>query len=347
MEHRNQYPILTMVVPCYNEEEVIHETTSRLSSVIHNLIEDKQISPLSTILYVDDGSKDRTWENILELNLTNPFVSGLKLARNVGHQNALLAGLMHAKAKSDCVISMDADLQDDVNVIPEFIDKYKEGYDIVYGVRKDRSSDTYFKRNSAMMFYRFLRRMGVNIVTNHADYRLMSKRALEGLEQFKEVNLFLRGVIPLIGYKSTEVYYERHPRFAGESKYPLKRMLSFALDGIVSFSISPIRAVSLIGVIFSLLSIILAIYVFVSKLYGNAVSGWASLMISIWFIGGVQLISLGLIGEYIGRIYKEVKNRPKYIAEVKLEAQVVQDVQDVFQDQRYGLQPTQVLIHGG
>lgn len=323
MEHSNNCPILTVVVPCYNEEEVLQETTIRLSTMVRGMVTNKEISPLSSVLYVDDGSKDRTWEFIAELNSKYPEISGLKLARNVGHQNALLAGLMQAKETSDCVISIDSDLQDDVGVIPEFIRKYKEGNDIVYGVRSDRSSDTFFKRKSATTFYKVLSILGVNLVFNHADYRLMSKRALDGLERYKEANLFLRGIVPLIGYTSTEVYYERNKRFAGESKYPLKKMISFALDGVTSFSVSPIRFITMFGILFFLLSIITGIYVLVSKFRGNAVTGWASLMISIWFIGGIQLIGLGLIGEYIGKIYKEVKNRPKYIEELKLNPMVI------------------------
>ncbi|OAB43364.1 glycosyltransferase family 2 protein [Paenibacillus glacialis] len=323
MAHSNGCPILTVVVPCYNEEEVLVETTLRLSTMLRGLVANKQISSLSTVLYVDDGSNDRTWEYISEFNLKYPEISGLKLARNVGHQNALLAGLLHAKETADCVISIDSDLQDDVEVIPEFISKFKEGNDIVYGVRSDRSTDTLFKRKSAIAFYKVLSWFGVNLVFNHADYRLMSKRALNGLERYREVNLFLRGIVPLIGYKSTEVYYERNKRFAGESKYPLKKMISFALDGVTSFSISPIRFITMIGISFFLLSLITAVYVLVSKFNGNAVSGWPSLMISIWFIGGVQLISLGLIGEYIGKIYKEVKGRPKYTEEIKLDALVL------------------------
>ncbi|MGF7048874.1 glycosyltransferase involved in cell wall biosynthesis [Paenibacillus sp. DS2015] len=323
MVHSNDSPILTIVVPCYNEEEVLLETTIRLSRILRGLVANKQISSLSSVLYVDDGSKDRTWESISEFNLTYPEISGLKLARNVGHQNALLAGLLHAKETSDCVISIDADLQDDVDVIPEFISKYKEGNDIVYGVRSDRSTDTFFKRKSANIFYKGLRLLGVNLVFNHADYRLMSRRALNGLERYREVNLFLRGIVPLIGYKSTKVYYERNKRFAGESKYPLRKMISFALDGVTSFSVSPIRFITMMGMLFFLLSIITAVYVLASKFNGNAVSGWSSLMISIWFIGGVQLVSMGMIGEYIGKIYKEVKDRPKYTEEIKLDALVI------------------------
>lgn len=308
-------PILFIVIPCYNEEEVIMETINQITSIMDELINSKIISENSKILFVDDGSKDETWNIIESNNKTNNYIQGLKLSKNVGHQNALLAGLNFAKEFSECVISIDADLQDDINVIREFIDKYKKGYDVVYGVRKSRATDTFFKRSTAQGFYRLMSSMGVNIVYNHADYRLMSKRVLEHLATYREVNLFLRGLIPLIGFKSTEVYYNRNERFAGESKYPLKKMLAFALDGITSFSITPIRLITGIGSLMFLFSIIIAIYIFVNKFLGNTTSGWSSLMISIWFIGGIQLVALGLIGEYIGKIYKEVKDRPKYIIE--------------------------------
>lgn len=308
-------PILFIVIPCYNEEEVLPETITQITDVLDELLHKKMISQYSKILFVDDGSKDETWSIIESNNKVNGFIQGLKLSKNVGHQNALLAGLNFAKDFSDCVISIDADLQDDLNVIPEFIDKYKEGHDIVYGVRKSRITDTVFKRSTAQGFYRLMSSMGVNIVYNHADYRLMSKRVLEHLATYREVNLFLRGLIPLIGFKSTNVYYNRNERFAGESKYPLKKMLAFALDGITSFSITPIRLITGIGTLMFLFSIIIAIYIFVNKFLGNTTSGWSSLMISIWFIGGTQLVALGLIGEYIGKIYKEVKDRPKYIFE--------------------------------
>lgn len=313
-------PNLTIVVPCYNEEEVLPETIGRLSEVLNNLIAQGLISNESNILFVDDGSKDKTWMLIESYNDINKFVQGLKLSKNAGHQNALLAGLMHAKEKSDCVISIDADLQDDLGVIEEFIVKYKDGNDIVYGVRKGRTTDTFFKRFTAQGFYKLMNLMGVNVVYNHADYRLMSKRVLENLADFKEVNLFLRGLVPLIGFKSTEIYYDRNKRYAGESKYPLKKMLAFAFDGITSFSITPIRLITLLGVLMFSGSLVIGIYVLINKFIGHTVSGWPSLMISIWFIGGVQLVALGLIGEYIGKIYKEVKGRPKYIIETELDA---------------------------
>jgi glycosyltransferase involved in cell wall biosynthesis len=311
-------PVLTIVVPCYNEEEVLPETIQQLGAVIHGLIEDKLVSQSSTILFVDDGSKDQTWRLIEQFHLSHPFVTGLKLARNAGHQSALLAGLLKAKAYSDCVVSIDADLQDDVLAIREFIIKYNEGYEIVYGVRQNRDSDTFFKRASAQGFYKLMTNMGVRIHYNHADFRLMSKRTLNELERFQEVNLFLRGIVPLIGFRSTQVFYDRKERFAGESKYPLKKMLAFALDGITSFSVTPIRFVTMMGFILFALSIVAAIYAIIGKLVGANVSGWTSLILSVWFIGGVQLLALGLIGEYIGKIYKEVKHRPLYVIEKEI-----------------------------
>jgi polyisoprenyl-phosphate glycosyltransferase len=308
-------PIMTIVVPCYNEEEVLPETVKRLEHVLQRLMMDKLVSNTSTVLFVDDGSRDRTWELIETYHRTHPFVTGLKLSRNSGHQSALLSGLMTAKQYSDCVISIDADLQDDVDAIREFILKFHEGYDIVYGIRRTRTTDTMFKRTTAQGFYKIMTKLGVQIQYNHADYRLMSKRTLDHLAQFNEVNLFLRGIVPLIGFRSTEVYYDRHERFAGESKYPLKKMLSFALDGITSFSIKPIRMVTTLGFLVSAVSIIALIYGLVSKFTGNTVTGWTSLITSVWFIGGVQLLAIGLIGEYIGKIYREVKHRPLYIIE--------------------------------
>lgn len=313
-------PIITIVVPCYNEEEVLPETVKRLESMLHGLIQDKLIADTSTVLFVDDGSRDRTWELIEALHRTHPFVTGLKLARNSGHQSALLSGLMQAKEYSDCVISIDADLQDDVEAIRKFIMKYHQGYEIVYGIRRNRTTDTKFKRATAQSFYKLMTGLGVQIHYNHADYRLMSKRTLEHLEEFREVNLFLRGIVPLIGFRSTEVYYDRSERFAGESKYPLKKMISFALDGITSFSIKPIRLVSLIGILLFVMSVIATIYALISKFMGSTVSGWTSIMISVWFIGGIQLLGIGLIGEYIGKIYREVKHRPLYIIEQFLSA---------------------------
>ena len=306
---------LYIVVPCYNEQEVLHETAKRLEIKLSSLIKKEQISADSKILFVNDGSKDKTWEIISELNKSNPIFSGLKLSCNKGHQNALLAGLMTAKDLSDFTISLDADLQDDIEVIDEFIEKYNDGCDVVYGVRSARDTDTFFKKTTAHGFYKLMETMGVSIQKDHADYRLMSKRALEGLEKFSEVNLFLRGIVKLIGYKSDVVYYKRNSRFAGESKYPLKKMISFAFDGITSFSKKPIRIVTALGLVVFVVSLIMLLYFFIIKLMGRAETGWTSLVGSIWLLSGVQLLSLGIIGEYIGKIYAEVKARPRYIIE--------------------------------
>ncbi|BDG45041.1 glycosyltransferase family 2 protein [Saccharococcus caldoxylosilyticus] len=308
-------PILTIVVPCYNEEEVLPETAKELTNVLENLLEDELIALGSKIMFVDDGSSDRTWELIEQESKRNPFVTGIKLSRNFGHQKALLAGLETAKQDSDCVISIDADLQDDISVIREFVIKYQEGYDIVYGVRRSRDTDTWFKRATAQWFYRFMQKLGVQLVYNHADFRLMSKRALEELSRYTEVNIFLRGMVPMLGFRSTQVFYDRKKRFAGESKYPLKKMLAFAFDGITSFSIAPIRWITFIGFLSFLLSSAAGIYALIVKLLGHAELGWTSLMISVWFIGGLLLIGIGLIGEYIGKIYQEVKRRPRFTIE--------------------------------
>lgn len=312
---------LYVVVPCYNEEAVLHETSKRMLELFGKMKSEELINEKSRIVFVDDGSKDKTWTIIDELTKEHKEIAGIKLARNAGHQNALLGGLMTVKDDCDCAISIDADLQDDINVIPDMIKKFKDGYDVVYGVRNKRETDTFFKRTTAVGFYRIMEMMGVNIVFNHADYRLMSRRALEGLSQFPERNLFLRGMVPLVGYRSDCVYYDRNERFAGESKYPLKKMISFAFDGITSFSISPIRVISAFGVIVCVIAVIMAIYALVQKFMGHTDAGWASLMMSIWFIGGVQLLSVGLIGEYIGKLYKEVKRRPRYIIEAYVNEQ--------------------------
>lgn len=304
--------ILYMVVPCYNEEEVLEETTRQLTAKIHNLMEQDKISRQSRILYVNDGSKDRTWEIISRLHTEYDCVSGLNLSRNRGHQNAVLAGLMYAKEHCDAAISMDADLQDDINAIDEMVDKFNEGIDVVYGVRSSRKKDTFFKKFTAEGFYKFMKWMGVDIVFNHADYRLMSKRVLQQMENYKEVNLFLRGIVPLVGYPSDNVYYERQERFAGESKYPLKKMLSFAFDGITSFSVKPIRFILSLGLIIFFISIGILIYSLVRYFMGATVLGWSSLMVSVWALGGLQLFAIGLIGEYIGKIYLETKARPRF-----------------------------------
>lgn len=303
---------LYMVIPCYNEEEVLDETTKRLTLRFDELIARDKIAGDSKILYVNDGSKDQTWPIIARLHEENKYVSGLNLSRNRGHQNAVLAGLMYAKDHADMVISMDADLQDDIMAIDEMVDKFHEGFDVVYGVRNSRKKDTWFKKTTAEGFYKFMKWMGVDIVFNHADFRLMSKRVLEQLEHYKEVNLFLRGIVPLIGYPSTEVYYERNERFAGESKYPLKKMLAFAFDGITSFSVKPIRMICTFGLLVFLISIAMLIYSIVIHYIGKTVPGWSSLIVSVWALGGLQLLAIGIVGEYIGKVYLEVKERPRF-----------------------------------
>ncbi len=307
--------VLYMVIPCYNEQEVLPETSRQLKEVLYGLMDAEKISRESRIMFVNDGSKDGTWPIIEKLHAEEPLFVGLKLSRNKGHQNALLAGLMTAKEYADVTISMDADLQDDISVIEKFMDKYYEGCDIVYGVRSSRKKDTFFKKFTAQGFYKMMMAMGVDIVYNHADCRLMSKRSLYDLEKFKEVNLFLRGIVPLIGYKSEVVTYERNERFAGESKYPLKKMLAFAMDGITSFSIKPIRMITSLGVLIFACSILMLLYSFIQHIWGNTISGWTSMMFSIWAIGGLQILAIGVIGEYIGKIYMETKERPKYIIE--------------------------------
>ena len=305
--------VLYVVVPCYNEEEVLEETTRQLKEKMESLIKDKKINKESRVMYVNDGSKDNTWKMIEEISEKGKLFTGISLSRNRGHQNALLGGLMTAKNYADIVISMDADLQDDINAIDEMIDKYYEGADIVYGVRSARKTDTWFKKTTAEGFYKFMKMMGADIVYNHADYRLASKRVLDELEKFNEVNLFLRGMFPLIGYKTEIVYYERNERFAGESKYPLKKMLNFAWDGITSFSVKPLRLICTMGFIILFISLIIMIYSLIRKITGNTVDGWTFITISIWLIGGIQMISTGIIGEYIGKVYNETKRRPRYI----------------------------------
>ena len=308
--------ILYLVVPCYNEEPVLPETVRELTKKLNSMIQSGLVSPESRMVFVNDGSKDRTWELIEEYHESNPLVSGIKLSRNGGHQFAVLAGLMTVKEHCDMAITLDADLQDDIDVLDEFVRKYKEeGCEIVYGVRNSRETDTFFKRFTAESFYRLMSGMGVDIVFNHADYRLMSRKALDALAEYKEVNLFLRGVVPLIGYKTGTVEYARKERAAGESKYPLKKMLSFAMDGITSFSIKPIRMITMLGVLAFIASIVMAVYTVVGFFMGTTVSGWASIIISIWGFGGLILIALGMIGEYIGKIYMETKARPRYLVE--------------------------------
>lgn len=309
---------LYVVIPCYNEEEVLNETTKRLKEKLTQLIEKKVITKDSRVMYVNDGSKDKTWELIKEISSKEKLFTGITLSRNRGHQNALVAGLLTAKEYADVVISMDADLQDDINAIDEMLEKYNNGCEIVYGVRSSRKKDTFFKKVTAEGFYKFMKLMGVDIVFNHADYRLTSKKVLDQFENYKEVNLFLRGIFPLIGYKTDVVYYERAERFAGESKYPLKKMLNFAWDGITSFSVKPLRFICSLGFIILLVSLIIMIYSVVQKVIGNTVDGWTFIVISIWFIGGLQMLSIGIVGEYIGKMYNETKARPRYIVSENL-----------------------------
>lgn len=309
---------LIIVVPCYNEEEVLRETTRQLTSLVDSMINEGLLSECD-IIYVDDGSKDNTWQIIEELQIGNRYVHGLKLAHNVGHQNALWAGLEFAVDKCDAAVSIDADLQDDVHTIVEMVDKFKnEQCDVVYGVRKERKTDTFFKRNTALLFYKMMLAMGVDLVYNHADYRLMSRRAIESLMQYPERNIFLRGIVPMIGFKSENVYYDRAERFAGKSKYPLTKMLNFAVDGITSFSVKPLRLITTIGFIVTILSLCASIYAIVVYFCGQAIKGWTSLLLSVWFLGGILLLCVGVVGEYIGKIYKEVKRRPRYIIEKRI-----------------------------
>ena len=309
--------ILYVVIPCYNEEEVLNETVSRLTTKLNSLVQRQLISNESRIMLVNDGSKDRTWNIIEELFESNEYVTGVNLAKNKGHQFALLAGLMTAKEYADMVISMDADLQDDIEVVDKFIEEYYNGCDIVYGVRSSRKKDTFFKKSTAIMFYRLMQKLGVDMVYNHADYRLMSKRALNNLEDFEEVNLFLRGIIPMIGYKNAIVEYERNERFAGESKYPLKKMVSFALEGITSCSVKPLRIITLLGLLISVVSSLYLIYVIIGYFIGNTISGWSTQIVLTCFFGGFQILCMGVIGEYVGKIYSEVKKRPRYIIQDK------------------------------
>lgn len=304
--------IVYFVIPCYNEQAVLSETTRQLTEKITGMVEEGMLSCESRILYVDDGSTDQTWEMICRYHEENPYVDGIKLAHNRGHQNALLAGLMTAKEYADCAVSLDADLQDDIGVLDEFVKKYEQGCDVVYGVRSSRETDSTFKRATAQGFYKFMKALGVDVVYNHADYRLMSRRALDALSEYRETNLFLRGIVPLIGYKSATVPYERHERFAGESKYPLKKMVSFALDGISSFSVKPLKIISNLGILISVLSIAGLLYALISYLTHQAVAGWTAIIASIWLLGGLQMLCIGVVGGYIGKMYQEVKGRPRY-----------------------------------
>ena len=309
---------LIIVVPCYNEEEVLQETTRQLSTVLSGMEQEGKITE-GKLLYVDDGSRDATWHIIEQLSTENPRVMGLKLAHNVGHQQALWAGLeWAANAPFDAIVSIDADLQDDVQAIVEMTERFNEGTDIVYGVRKERKTDTFFKKHTAQAFYKLMQTMGGDVVYNHADFRLMSKLALQALVAHPERNLFLRGIVRSLGYPSDFVYYDRHERFAGESKYPLSKMLNFAIDGITSFSVKPLRLITTFGILFMLVAIAIIGYALYEHLLGNTIIGWTSLLVSMWFIGGAILTAIGIIGEYVGKIYKEVKRRPRYFIEKEL-----------------------------
>jgi len=311
-------PVASIIVPCFNEDAVLADTAEQLTTVLSELIVNNKLDQTSFIYFVDDGSKDNTWHLIEEMHSKNPMVKGLKLAHNAGHQSALLAGMLALKDKVDCIISVDADLQDDISTIEPMLDEYLKGCDVVFGVRKNRDTDTFFKKASANVFYKLMTTMGVDIVDNHADYRLLSRRALNALSEFKERNLFLRGIVPQLGFKTSTIYYNRLIRKAGVSKYNIRRMLSFAFDGITSFSIVPLRMITALGFIVSLFSLATSLWVLAAFLFGLTVPGWTSTVLPIYFIGGVQLLSIGLIGEYIGKIYNEVKARPRYIIEEEL-----------------------------
>ena len=309
-------PILALVLPCYNEEAVLSETVQRLNKVLNGLLSKDKIATKSFMVFVDDGSKDVTWGMIENFSKENDFVKGLKLSKNQGHQNALLAGMEYVVGKCDCLISLDADLQQDENSIEEFVDKYIDGSEVVLGIRNDRQSDSFFKKTTALGFYKLMEVMGVHVIKNHADYRLLSNRANKSLMQFEEVNLFLRGLVPLVGYKTDYIYFDVKDRFAGESKYTLSKMLGFAIDGITSFSVTPLRLISIIGFLVFFFSILMSFYVLGAWLFTDkALPGWASTVLPIYFIGGVQLLSIGVVGEYIGKIYTETKRRPRYFIE--------------------------------
>ena len=314
-------PVLYIVIPCYNEEEALPITAEKLIALTDDMIRRSLIDANSRITLVDDGSRDRTWQVVSDLCKRDKRFEGVKLAHNAGHMNALWAGMTMAAKKCDCVITIDADLQDDINAMYGFLEKYSEGADVVSGVRSSRKKDTFFKRSTAQGFYKLMNRMGVEMVYNHADYRLLSRRALEALLSFGEVNMFLRGMVPMLGFNTAIVEYERGERVAGESKYPLKKMIAFAMEGVTSLSNKPIRLVTLAGVICGLLGVVMAIYVLVSLFRGHSVAGWASIMMSIWLLGGMQLVALGLIGEYVGKIYMETKRRPKFILEEYIHAE--------------------------
>lgn len=315
METSRKNSILYLVIPCYNEEEVLRDSAGKLKAVMDSMIDRHIISSKSRIIFVNDGSMDLTWHIIETLHAEDRMFGGINLTRNRGHQNALLGGLLTVREDADLTISLDADLQDDISVIEKMVMKYYSGYDVVYGVRSDRKTDTFFKRTTALLFYRLTSNLGGELICNHADFRLMSRRAVDGLAEFEEVNLFLRGIVPLIGYPSATIDYERRERLAGKSKYPLRKMISLAAEGITSLSIKPIRLITLLGLLIFLVSIVMLIYTFVSYFTGHAVPGWSSILVSLWVIGGILLLSMGIVGEYIGKIYMETKKRPRYIVE--------------------------------
>jgi len=316
MDKKSSKPVLAIIVPCYNEQEVLYETSKKLSGILQQFVSEQIIDEESTLLFVDDGSSDHTWDMIEKFHAENPFVfSGIKLSGNKGHQNALLCGLLAVKDYVDVTVSIDADLQDDIDVIGKMMEKHRAGYEIVYGVRSNRKNDSFFKRSTAQGFYRFMRFLGVDIVYNHADFRLMGRNALEALAEYGEVNLFLRGIIPLLGFKTGIEYYTRTERLAGTSKYPFGKMLQFAFEGITSFSIKPLRLITLLGVLLFTVSIAMIVYFFTRYFSGHTISGWASIACSLWGIGGLILFSVGIVGEYIGKIYLETKRRPRYHVE--------------------------------
>lgn len=320
MERREVVPRLAIVLPAYNEEAVLEKTIEALDPILTDLMLQNKITSNSYMMFVDDGSVDQTWAIISSFHAANKErYKGLKLAKNSGHQNALLSGLLHAKDQADCVISLDVDLQDDINLIYQFIDSYHEGYDVVYGIRDSRETDTFFKRNTALLYYKMLRKFGVQIKHNHADYRLMSKAVLDQLAHFTETNIFLRGIVPLLGFPSKEIYYDRQERAAGETKYPLKKMLQFAVEGITSFSNFPLRLISFLGFFIFVISVGLSVYALLQSLiFHNVIRGWTSIVLSLYALSGAQLLCLGVIGEYIGKIYSETKKRPKFIIERSL-----------------------------
>jgi glycosyltransferase involved in cell wall biosynthesis len=308
----NVPPVLYIVVPCYNEQDALPQSHERLMKIVDEMIANGGISQDSKLLYVDDGSRDDTWKIVDRFAKESSRVAGVRLACNSGHQNALVAGLASAVERCDITVSIDADLQDDINVIPQMVERYKDGCDIVFGVRRERKTDSWFKRTTAAMFYKMMNRLGVDTINNHADYRLMSRRAVLALLDYKERNLFIRGIVTQLGYKTDCVYYDRSARIAGESKYPLRKMMNFAIDGITSFSVKPVRLVFTVGVVFLVIALIMLIYVLTAYFMGRAVTGWPSLILSVWLVGAFILIGLGIIGEYVGKIYTEVKNRPRY-----------------------------------